>query len=263
VATRRAPALVIIAGLAQVALAAGLAQVALAVGLAQVALAAPAARASSCGPSPALGLANADSPALVGALDPELRLRWIDAELARGAGRARLWTWSWGIALGVGTIANLAPLPFVKPAERIDWYTGAVTTGVGIVPLLIAPLDVVADSRALRSRIAARDGAQDDVCALLADAETRLVRDAQNQADGRRWWLHAGNVVLNAGVGLFLIVGFRHWTAGIFNAVSGAAIGEVIILTQPTGAIESLRRYRAGALDGAAPSTSVSFARTF
>ena len=133
---------------------------------------------------------------------------------------------------------------------------------MGIVPLLIAPLDVVADSRALRSRISAR-GAHEDVCALLADAETRLVRDAQNQADGRRWWLHAGNVVLNAGVGLFLIVGFRHWTAGIFNAVSGAAIGEVIILTQPTGAIESLRRYREGALDGAAPSTSVSFARPF
>ncbi|HVR01775.1 MAG TPA: hypothetical protein VMT47_06565 [Polyangia bacterium] len=250
---RRGPALVIV----------GLAQVALAVGVSQFAIAAPLARGSSCGPSPALGLASADSQALVGVLDPELRLRWIDAELTRGGGRARLWTWSWGIALGVGTIANLAPLPFVKPDERIDWYTGAVTTAVGIVPLLIAPLDVIADSRALRSRIAARDGAQDDVCALLADAETRLVRDAQNQADGRRWWLHAGNVVLNAGVGLFLIVGFHHWAAGIFNAASGAAIGEMIILTQPTGAIESLRRYRTGALDGAAPPTTVSFAQTF
>jgi hypothetical protein len=248
VATRRAAALIVVV-------------------LAQIALAAPVARAARCAPSAALGApptaTDAGLQARVGSLDPELRLRWIDAELARSAGRARLWTWSWGIALGVGTVANLAPLPFVKPDERIDWYTGAVTTGVGIVPLLIAPLDVVADSRELRSRVAARGRADDDVCALLADAETRLVRDAQNQADGRRWWLHAGNVLLNAGVGLFLIVGFRHWTAGIFNAVSGAAIGEVIILTQPTGAIDSLRRYREGALDGPAAPTSVSFARTF
>jgi len=234
----------------------------LAVGLALAAPAA-AARAESCAPVPALAAANAGRAAPVAALDPEVRLRFIDAELARSAGRARLWTWTWGIALGVGTLANLAPLPFVEPDARVDWYTGAVTTGVGIVPLLIAPLEVVADSRELRSRIAAGGQADGGVCALLADAETRLVRDAQNQADGRRWWLHAGNVVLNAGVGLFLIVGFHHWTAGIFNAVSGAAIGEVIILTQPTGAIDSLRRYREGALEGAVPPTSVSFARSF
>ena len=27
-----------------------------------------------------------------------------------------------------------------------------------------------------------------------------VLRDAQNQADGQRWWLHAGNVALNVGV---------------------------------------------------------------
>jgi hypothetical protein len=34
--------------------------------------------------------------------------------------------------------------------------------------------------------------------------------------------------------------------------VGGAAIGELIILTQPTATIEDLRSYRAGRLDGAA-----------
>jgi hypothetical protein len=225
-----------------------------------VVLLAPATGAAApCAPDAAIGAADAR----LAALDPEVRLRFIDGELARSADRARVWIWGWGIALGVGTLGNLAPVPFVKADQRIDWYTGAVTTGVGIVPLLIAPPDVIADSRALRARLGAR-GAATDACALLADAETRLVRDAKNQADGRRWWVHAGNVVLNAGVGLFLIVGFHHWTAGILNAVSGAAIGEVIIFTQPTGAIDGLRRYREGALDGgAAPPTSVSFARAF
>ena len=223
-------------------------------------LAAPAAHAASC--APGVAVVDAQAGARLGAVDPELRLRWIDAELGRSAARAHLWTWGWGLALGVGTLANLAPLPFVSAEQRIDWYTGAVTTAVGIVPLLIAPLDVIADSRDLRARLATRGAA--DVCALLSDAEARLVRDAQNQADGQRWWMHVGNVVLNAGVGLFLIIGYHHWTAGILNAASGAVIGEAIILTQPTGAIESLRRYREGALDGgAAPARSLGLAGTF
>jgi hypothetical protein len=217
----------------------------------------PAAHA--CAPSATLGgVAERTS-----ALDPELRLRWIDGELARSAGHARFWTGGWGFALGAGTLANLVPLTWVSADQRVDWYTGAATTAIGVVPLLIAPLDVIADSRGLRARLGARTPG--DTCALLADAETLLVRDAKNQADGQRWWLHVGNVVLNAGVGLFLIVGFHHWAAGIWNAASGAVIGEVIIFTQPTGAIDSLRRYRDGDFDpgGAPPARMVGLTRTF
>lgn len=221
-------------------------------------LAAPRARAASCAPVSALGTTDAR----VSTLDPELRLHWIDAELGRSAHRAKVWTWGWGIALGAGAVANLAPLLWVPKDERVDWYTGAFTNTVGIVPLLIAPLDVVGDSRELRARLAARDGT--DTCTLLADAETRLARDAKNQADGQRWWLHVGNFVLNAGVGLFLGVGFHHWGAGLFQFASGAVIGEVIIFTQPTGAIDSLRKYRDGSLDGGSgPPKALSFGGTF
>jgi hypothetical protein len=215
------------------------------------------ARAAECAPIAALG-----AGARVGELTPELRLRWIDEELGRSAHKAKLWTWGWGIALGVGAVANLVPLTWVPPDERIDWYTGAFTNTVGVVPLVIAPLDVISDSRELRARLAAPGGA--DTCALLADAEMRLARDAQNQAEGRRWWLHVANFALNAGVGLFLGVGFHHWRNGIFQFASGAVIGEAIIFTQPTGAVDSLRRYREGDLDGGpAPPKMVGFTARF
>ena len=160
---------------------------------------------------------GAGGSAALGRINPELRLRFIDEHLARTAHRAQVWTWGWGIGIGVATVANVVPLLFVAPEDRIDWYVGAGTTIVGVVPLLIAPLDVVGDARELRARLAART-ATDDVCALLADAEAKLVRDAQNQSDGQRWWLHVGNVVLNTGVGLFLGIGYHHWGAGAFNA---------------------------------------------
>jgi hypothetical protein len=194
-------------------------------------------------------------------IDPELRLHWIDDRLGRTAHRARLWTWGWGTGIVVATVANLVPLAFVPPNERVDWYTGAATTIVGIVPLVIAPLDVVDDSRALRTRMAAR-APDDDVCLLLADAELKLARDAKNQADGKRWWLHVGNVLLNTGVGLFLGLGYHHWTAGAFNAVVGTAIGEAIILTQPTSSIDDLRTYQSGAL-GVTKSASFTFRTKF
>ena len=218
-----------------------------------LALAAPAARAAECAPGAAVG-------GRAGALDPELRLRFIEAELAKSAHRANAWVWGWSLALGVGTIGNLVPVPFVPADERIDWYTGAVTTVIGIVPLVVLPPEVIADARQLHTRLGARGTT--DVCALLADAETRLVRDAENQADGQRWWVHVGNVIVNAGVGLFLGLGYHHWVAGALNFASGAAIGEVIIFTQPTDSIDSLRRYRAGILDDGAPAR-VGFSHAF
>jgi hypothetical protein len=211
-----------------------------------------------CALSPARARAAPDPgrcPAMTGGaptlaeVDPLLRLQWIDARLARTAHRAHLWTWGWGVGLGVATVANLAPLAFVSPDQRIDWYVGAGTTVIGVVPLIIAPLDVIGDSAALHAKVAA-GGAGGDLCPLLAEAERTLVRDARNQADGRRWWLHVANVALNAGVGLFLGLGYDHWLAGAFNAVSGTAIGEAIIFTQPTSSIDDLATYRAGSLAG-------------
>lgn len=209
-------------------------------------MAAPAAaRASALCPPP---------PVTVGAaprlqqIDGATRLAWIDTHLADTAHHAKLWKWGWGIGIAVATVANLAPLPFVSPDERIDWYTGAASTVVGIVPLVIAPLAVIDDSAALRARLALPAGDR-DLCRDVAFAEGLLIRDAENQADGQRWWLHGANVVVNAAVGLFLGLGFHHWKAGAFNFATGAVIGEAIILTQPTGSIDDLARYRDGALD--------------
>jgi hypothetical protein len=191
------------------------------------------ARAERC-PSP-VGAA----PALAD-VPPRARLEWIDLHLSKTAHRARVWTWGWGVGIVAATGANLIPLAFVPRDERVDWYTGAATTIVGIVPLVIAPLDVVKDARELHAALPGADG---DVCRLLADAEARLARDAENQRDGQRWWLHAGNVALNSGVGLFLGLGFHHWGAGAFNAAFGSLVGEAIILTQPTGSIGDARSY--------------------
>ena len=100
-------------------------------------------------------------------------------------------------------------------------------------------------------------------CAARGLDEDKLVRDAKNQSDGQRWWLHAGNVGLNAGLGLFLGLGYHHWAAGAFNAILGSAMGEAIILTQPTSSIDDLRTYQAGSLGLPAEKVALAYGATF
>ena len=65
--------------------------------------------------------------------------------------------------------------------------------------------------------------------------------------------MHAGNLLFNTGVLLFLGLGYHHWTPGIINGVAGAAVGEAIILSQPAETIDDLAAYRAGRIARATP----------
>jgi hypothetical protein len=200
---------------------------------------APARAAEGC-PIPAMA-----GPALAG-VEPTRRLAWIEARLTRTEQRAQRWAFRWGAGIAGSGIASLLPAPFVAPENRVDWYTAAAASGIGVAAFVVAPPIVLRDAPALRTEIARSTRA--DVCSLLAVAETDLVRVARDEAGRGRWYAHLGNVLFNVGVGLFLGLGFHHWTAGAVNAVAGTAVGEAVIFTRPTGTIHELDAYLAGSL---------------
>lgn len=174
--------------------------------------------------------------------DDDVRIAWIEARLARTAHRSTVWLHGWEIALVGGTAVNLAMLPILgdTTSNRIDFGLGAATTVVGVVPLMFWQPRVIADHEALELASGSLDR-----CALLADAERRLVAAAAAQSQQRAWYVHAGNVVLNFGVTL-LFGAFHHWTTGILSGAGGAVIGEAIIFTEPIDQIEDLANYRRG-----------------
>jgi hypothetical protein len=190
---------------------------------------------------------EAGSPALDD-VDPARRLAWIDGHLSRAEKNARLWTFGWGGGIAAAGIGSLAAVPFVAKESRVDWYTGAVSAAVGVAAFVIAPPALLHDAPALRAEIALQQSNADtDVCPLLAAAEARLVHDARDEERQGRWYVHVGNLVFNAGLGLFLGLGYHHWGAGVVNALAGAAVGEAIIFTRPTATIDDLGDYLRGA----------------
>jgi hypothetical protein len=203
----------------------------------------PAGRAAGAQPC----AVTIDAVASVSAIDPRWRLSWIDQRLSETARTARVWTWGWGGGIAAAGVGSLVPIPFVRADNRIDWYTSAFSAAVGVVPFLFSPLSVTRDAPELR-RLTVRLQPGDDACPLLAEAERMLVRNAENQSRGRAWWLHAANLAFNTGITLFLGVGYGHWSAGLINGLSGAAVGEAIIFTQPRQSIEDLAAYRRGDL---------------
>jgi hypothetical protein len=187
-------------------------------------------------------------------IDARQRLAWIDQRLTQVGAQARWWAWAWGGGIGASGVASLIAVPLVSPDSRVDWYVSAGEAAVGVIPFLVAPLAVISGAPKLHAAVTAAPlfGADHDaaLCALLADAEQKLAAGAQDEELQQRWWIHAGNVLFNTGVVLFLGLGFHHWSAGIANGLAGAAVGEAIIFTQPTGTVDDLAAYLRGHLDG-------------
>ena len=188
------------------------------------------------------------SPAL-GATDGRVRLEWIDQRLSLEAHRMSRWNYGWAIGIGASGVGSLIPVPFVAPENRVDYYTGAVLAGLGVLPFLLSPPDVIHDGRELHARLRDFPPATDaQVCEMLGDAERRLVDDAHNEHLLSGWWAHAANVAINTGAFLFLGLGYHHWLSATITGASGAVIGEAVIFTQPLGTIDALARYQRGDL---------------
>lgn len=56
--------------------------------------------------------------------------------------------------------------------------------------------------------------------------------------------MHALGVAMGVGSLLVLGLGFQQWESGVISLVSGVALNEVQIWTQPTGAIEAWKNYQ-------------------
>lgn len=170
--------------------------------------------------------------------DVDRRLAFIDQGLAAGVGAARRHSYGWG-GVQATSLAVHSTLFFAGPeASRVDRVAGATTAAAGLVVTVLAYPALLRD----QPRVAEL-ASKPSTCARLAEMERLLVVDAQQEARSRSWVRHALSLGFNLAVGLVLGAGYQRWTSAALGSGVSAAVGELIILTRPTTATETLDAY--------------------
>jgi hypothetical protein len=178
-------------------------------------------------------------------VDAEARIAFLRSGMRRAAHQSRIWAWS---SAAVFTAAfNLQILAAVGAPDRgnrIDMAVGAAGTAFSLAQMAIAVPLVTLDQWSL-DKLARKSS---DRCAVLAQGERWLLRDARSERWGTGLGMHLSTMLFSIGIGVVLGIGFDRWDSAALNVLLGAALGELQILTEPTDSIKLLDRYRAGNL---------------
>jgi hypothetical protein len=223
-------------------------------------------------------VAGADEPSVVthcpvpeggttelGRIDPAARLSFVRETLDDQARRARTWSLTWGISYTAIAVGSAAVAPAVQSSDR---RASILISGLPaiVVPalLVIDPLKVMHDQKELEDlldEVHTTTGAMDP-CILVARAEWYLVRDAEDERGKTGILQHGLNLAGSLIVGLAVGLAVGDWVGAALNFVGGTALGEIALYTEPTGAVDALRRYRAGEVPAAGPSAGAALALT-
>lgn len=169
------------------------------------------------------------------------RLGFIESRLQSGTRSANIWWqasyYGW-TALTVGQF--VVAIAARDPGLRKDMAVSTVASSLGVIPLGLFPLP----ARTAASDLAAfPDATPAERRRKLAAAERLLEASAEAEAIGRSWMSHVLSASVSIGFGLVLGLGYDRPSQGVFNAVTGIALSELQILTQPTAAIDDLDAY--------------------
>jgi hypothetical protein len=184
------------------------------------------------------------------AFSTEQRLQFIRSKLAKEHKSLSNWKRNWSIFIGVTGVAQLVAaivwedkvdlgiIDFDKD-YHVDLYAGAVRAVIGLTAINFFP----------KPRVDLPPPEGND-CETLAAAEKALRDSAAHIAVGRAWHKHASLVALQTGFVLTVGIGWGRWGTAIAGALLAGTVGEIIIFTQPMGAVSAYDDYKAGKLGG-------------
>ncbi|MBI5501962.1 MAG: hypothetical protein HY907_17090 [Deltaproteobacteria bacterium] len=171
------------------------------------------------------------------------RLEYLRSALADEAGPVRTWTGLWGAGYLLLATTQVAAAPVLPAANRPGLWLGAGGAGLGLAVLTILPL-AVQEHGPILDAYAGALGPAASPCALIARGERWLELDAGAEEFGTSWLVHVGSVLVNAALALTIGFAFHDWLSAGIAAGVGLAVGETMILTQPTALIDAWERYR-------------------
>jgi hypothetical protein len=193
--------------------------------------------------------AQAEPVSALGLVDPNARFAYVRAVLDADARHARVWTAAWAIT-GVALIGGNAAYAAITTdtAMRVDAIISAVKSLFIPAVLLVQPIRAMRDARLVDDIGAAFELSPGRVasCVPLSRAEELLVDAAEDEALATRWVAQIVVIGGNVAVGAVQAFGLGHWLGAAIGTFGGIAVGELQILTHPTGALDALGPYSKG-----------------
>jgi len=178
--------------------------------------------------------------------DVDRRYTFIDAELEFSRWSAQAWWTVWtasysGATLGGAGVALLATSHPLRVSSGVLVAKSAL--GAGSLALMWRPLwGATADLHAMDATTPEARAAR------LARAEVLLERRARAESIARGWITQVASISVNLAGSAVLWFGYHQHKSALVEAGTGLAICEIQIWTAPRGAVDALRRYRAGDL---------------
>lgn len=202
----------------------------------------PAAAQVECAST--VGAAAAHSEAELAA-----RLRFLRQSLRDTAVLERRFVLGWSltyVGLAAGTWA-LLPFSSEPDKQRIASAWNSSTSIAAALLVLIEPLQVIRDKNRLEALLTPATPAPPD-CAVLARAEQLLKHAASSETGARSTRAHVLSALTTVGLGLVLGYGLKQPDSAATNTTIGILLGELMIASRPTVAVQRLRSYRSGDL---------------
>jgi len=166
---------------------------------------------------------------LTATIDAEADLR-ADAlleTLTLEAARARRWRYAWAGINGLSTVAPLAAMPFVHRDIWPDLLAGSIASAVSTGFTVLWPLEVERAPNDVPS--SSKLGG----CGRLHAVEAATDSASADEVSRRAWPWHVVNFGVSAALGAVLAFGLDHPGGGLIAGLSGFAVGEAQLFTQP------------------------------
>jgi hypothetical protein len=169
------------------------------------------------------------------------RLEFLEERLDQGRFAAQAWQYGWTGVFGAGLALGAAQTFTADDGdERVYHIVGAVKSALALGQMITDPIPGRLGADPVR---AVPDGTAEGRLRRLAVGERRLVENAAHAESRFSWRRHLEGVTTN------LIGGAAIWTLGnggdaLVSTLSGIAIGELQIWTEPWRATSDLADYR-------------------
>ena len=176
------------------------------------------------------------------AIKKAFAISWIQQRLDDETAHAQWWWYGWLAQNAAGTVASAAIAGATNDVDlREDMIVSSASALIGTFGILFFPLTAhhaAADLRHYRA-----DPLTQDRDLQLRYAETLLRKSAEAEELGRSWLAHLSNVLI-VGAGSAILAAFGNYGSAALNAGIGIPVGEILIWTQPTQAIEDWETYQ-------------------